>query len=312
MFKIRMLLAAGLALSPALALAKAHSHGAEHGGQVQKIGPYEAELVVKGTDAMLYVLDDKDKKDKNDNKDKSDDDEEDSCSGNDDEDADGLIAPSSTLANTSLAEEPGIVLKAKKKAKKDTKDSKDKKDKDDNKDESDDDEGTDECSGSGGNGAAGATSPATTSPATTSTAVLPMTEVTGTSAGGDSTIALADERVVLRIFPWMPSGITFKLRFLDPATVSAPPGKRAGSMVFRIEAQDASGTTLEVLPAEVNLSARYAERDVSGSSEQGVMLSRLNPVDNQWKAAPKLVRATDNNYVAASIMEPGVYAIHIP
>lgn len=62
MFNVRMLLVAALALSPALALAQAHSHGAEHGGQVQKIGSYEAELVVKGSDAMLYVLDDKEKK----------------------------------------------------------------------------------------------------------------------------------------------------------------------------------------------------------------------------------------------------------
>lgn len=62
MFNVRMLLVAALALSPALARAQAHSHGAEHGGQVQKIGSYEAELVVKGSEVMLYVLDDKEKK----------------------------------------------------------------------------------------------------------------------------------------------------------------------------------------------------------------------------------------------------------
>lgn len=62
MSKFRMILVAGLALSPALALAQAHSHGPQHGGQVQKIGAYEAELVVKGSDAFLYVIDDKEKK----------------------------------------------------------------------------------------------------------------------------------------------------------------------------------------------------------------------------------------------------------
>ncbi len=149
-------------------------------------------------------------------------------------------------------------------------------------------------------------------PATMPTGSLPLTEVTGTSTGGDSMIALVDERVILRIFSWTPSGITFKMRFVDPASVVAPPGKRVGNMVFRIEAQDASGMALDVLPAEVNLSARYADRDVAGSSEQNVTLSRLNPGDNQWKAAPKLTRAADNNYVAASIMEPGTYVINIP
>jgi len=62
MLKSRILLAAGLVLSPAVVLAQAHSHGAEHGGQVHKLGSYEAELVVKGTDAMLYVVDDKEQK----------------------------------------------------------------------------------------------------------------------------------------------------------------------------------------------------------------------------------------------------------
>ena len=62
MTRLRVLLAAGFILAPVLALAQAHSHGPQHGGQVQKIGAYEAELVVKGTDAMLYVVDDKEKK----------------------------------------------------------------------------------------------------------------------------------------------------------------------------------------------------------------------------------------------------------
>lgn len=39
-----------------------HSHAAAHGGQVKKVGAYEAELVVKGADVQLYLLDDKDRK----------------------------------------------------------------------------------------------------------------------------------------------------------------------------------------------------------------------------------------------------------
>ena len=38
-------------------------HGHPHqGGQTQMIGPYEAELVVKGSDVTLFILDDKDQK----------------------------------------------------------------------------------------------------------------------------------------------------------------------------------------------------------------------------------------------------------
>lgn len=40
----------------------AHSHAPPNGGQVQKIGKYEAELAVKGSQATLYVTDESDKK----------------------------------------------------------------------------------------------------------------------------------------------------------------------------------------------------------------------------------------------------------
>ena len=58
----RLILTAALALTPALARAQAHSHGSPNGGQVPKIGSYEVELVVKGADARLYLLDDKEQK----------------------------------------------------------------------------------------------------------------------------------------------------------------------------------------------------------------------------------------------------------
>lgn len=58
----RLLFALALSLAPGAALAQAHSHAAPNGGQIQKIGAYEAELVVKGSDVMLYVVDDKEQK----------------------------------------------------------------------------------------------------------------------------------------------------------------------------------------------------------------------------------------------------------
>ena len=166
-------------------------------------------------------------------------------------------------------------------------------------DEDEDDEGDD----------AGLTD---STPTTPPLADVPLTEVTGTSTGGDAVMALAGERVVVMMFPWMPTGVTLKIRGIDPATVSAVPGARVGSLVFRIEAQDATGKTLDRLPAEVNLSVRYTDQEVTGLSEQNVTLSQLGATDNQWKPAPKLVREATSNYVAASVTDLGTYAVHTP
>ncbi|NBJ13594.1 adenylosuccinate synthase [Microvirga arsenatis] len=64
MFLLRTMVVLGLALTPAAALAQGqgHAHAAANGGQIQKIGAYEAELVVKGADVMLYLVDDKEQK----------------------------------------------------------------------------------------------------------------------------------------------------------------------------------------------------------------------------------------------------------
>ena len=50
------------AAMPTWALAQAHSHAAPNGGQIQKIGSYEGELVLKGSDVTLYVVDANEKK----------------------------------------------------------------------------------------------------------------------------------------------------------------------------------------------------------------------------------------------------------
>lgn len=52
-----------LVLFSAGAVAQTGSHGHPHqGGQTQMIGPYEVELVAKGTEVTLFILDDKDQK----------------------------------------------------------------------------------------------------------------------------------------------------------------------------------------------------------------------------------------------------------
>ena len=55
------ILTAAVAAGPQLAFAQGgHTH-AHHGGQVQKIGRFEAELVVRGAEMTLHVLDENDR-----------------------------------------------------------------------------------------------------------------------------------------------------------------------------------------------------------------------------------------------------------
>jgi hypothetical protein len=140
----------------------------------------------------------------------------------------------------------------------------------------------------------------------------PLQQASGTSNGGDKTVATPGERVAIHMFSWMPAGVEVTIRPIDPNTVAAAPGTRAGDLVFAVEAKDASGTQLTALPAEVNLAVRYADDTVSGLNEGNLTLSRLDPATNQWQAAPKLVREPDSNYMAASVTQIGTYAVSAP
>jgi hypothetical protein len=181
---------------------------------------------------------------------------------------------------------------------------------DDNDNTEDDNDNVSDDDDNGGFVESAPVSPASSGPATLPE--LPTVEAAGTSTGGDSSIPLGVDRVVIRIFPWMPAGVTIKLRAVDPATVAAIPGNRVGNLVFRIDAQDATGRTLDALPAEVNLSVRYSDQEIRSLNESNVTLSRLSPLDNQWRPAPKLVPEASSNYIAASIVDLGVYAVHVP
>jgi len=140
----------------------------------------------------------------------------------------------------------------------------------------------------------------------------PLNVASGTSNGGDTIVATAGERVAIHIFPWMPSGVQVTIRPVDANSVSAAPGKRAGDLAFAVDALDASGTQLSSLPAEVNLAIRYADTTVSGLNEGNLTLSRLDPSTNQWQVSPKLVRAPESNYMAASITALGTYVVSAP
>lgn len=165
--------------------------------------------------------------------------------------------------------------------------------------------GDNTSTGSGGSTASNSSGPAIDDDALKQ----PLTAVSGTSTGGDSMVATPGERVAVRFFPWVPAGIQVTIRPVDGKTVPASPGKQAGDLTFAVEAKDASGATLTALPAEVNLAIRYADSTVSGLNEGNLTLSRLDPSNNQWQPAPKIVREPDSNYVAASITQLGTYAV---
>jgi hypothetical protein len=140
----------------------------------------------------------------------------------------------------------------------------------------------------------------------------PLAQATGTSTGADMLIATPGERVAIRMFSWMPAGVNVTIRPVDPTTAPAVSGTRAGDLLFVVEATDATGATLAVLPAEVNLAVKYADETVSGLNEQNLTLSRLDPATNQWTPAPKLVKEPDSNYLAASITQLGTYVVSAP
>ena len=116
----------------------------------------------------------------------------------------------------------------------------------------------------------------------------------------------------MQVFPWMPAGVTITIRLVDPTPPPPPPGTLVGNLIFRLEAQDASGTPLTALPAEVNLSVRYTDQDVAGLNKQQATLSWLDPADTRWKPAPKLATDPSTNYVAASVTALGTYALSVP
>jgi hypothetical protein len=141
---------------------------------------------------------------------------------------------------------------------------------------------------------------------------VPTTQDQAVTTGGDLQVVLSGDRVVVQVFSTIPSGITLTLRLIDPATEPAVPGTLAGDLMFRIEARDQQGAVLSLLPAEVNLSIRYTDADVAGRDDAGVTLARLDPGDNRWQTASRLLVDPDGNFLAASITELGTYAVYLP
>ena len=141
---------------------------------------------------------------------------------------------------------------------------------------------------------------------------VPVTEAQLVTTGMDATLALQTDRVMLQVFATMPSGMTLKLRLVDPLQYPSTPGIRAGNLIFVLEATDSAGMIQQVLPGEVNLSVRYTDADVTGLDDTATTMARLDQATSSWTTAPKLVTDPLTNYLAASVMDTGVYAVYVP
>jgi len=139
-----------------------------------------------------------------------------------------------------------------------------------------------------------------------------VTQATGVTTGGDASIALPGDRIAIRVFPWVPQGIALTVRLVDRAAISPPPAKPVGALVFQVEARDAAGGVLTVLPAEVNLSAHYTNQEAAGVSKNQVTLLWLDPTTSRWGPAPKVVTESAFNYVASSTTGLGTYCVCVP
>jgi hypothetical protein len=154
--------------------------------------------------------------------------------------------------------------------------------------------------------------PGPASAGTTSGPPAPEPEASGVSSGSELPITIGGDRIVVQIHPTMPAGITLFLKRVSRDLFPPVPGAGIADFVFTVEARDAAGGILLTLPAEVGLSVHYADREVTGLTKLNVTLSRLALEDFNWRAVPRQARDPMNNTVTASIVDLGVYAVHVP
>ena len=129
-------------------------------------------------------------------------------------------------------------------------------------------------------------------------------------AGQETTIALADSRIALKLFPNMPRDLTITVRYVDARELPPTPGPRLGPLAFEIRAQLPDGAELPTLPAEAHLSSRYPQEEAASLDKSRLVLARLNTATGQWEPAPKAAADPANNYVSATIIDLGTFVIY--
>lgn len=128
--------------------------------------------------------------------------------------------------------------------------------------------------------------------------------------GTDQTVALADSRVAVRVFPAMAQDVVVGISLVAPPAAPPLPAAQMGNLVFRVDVGPLNGGAFTTLPAEVHLSVRYADADLGGRDEAKLTIGWLDPSDNQWKPAPKQAADAKSNYLAATVMNGGIYAVY--
>ena len=130
-------------------------------------------------------------------------------------------------------------------------------------------------------------------------------------AGRDTSIASADGRITIRVFPTMSRNVQFTIVTpVEPTIVPANPGRRVGALLFQVTASECGGGAIAPLPAEVNLGVHYSDLDVGGLNEANFKLAWLDPADNTWKALQKQAPDPTANYVSATIMNTGFFVVY--
>jgi hypothetical protein len=110
----------------------------------------------------------------------------------------------------------------------------------------------------------------------------------------------------------MPAGTTLFLKQVQRDLFPPVPGAGISDFIFTLEARDAMGGILLTLPAEVQVSVHYTDREVVGLTKLNATLSRLALEDFNWRPVPRQARDPMNNIVTAPIVDLGVYALHVP
>lgn len=132
-----------------------------------------------------------------------------------------------------------------------------------------------------------------------------------TSPGQESTVTSDDGRVTVRVFGTMPRPIRMSIRLpLDAGVAPAPPGPVFGGLLFQVIAEECGGGPIPVVPAEVNLGARYADADAAGLYEASVTIARLDTNTNQWRAVEKQAADAAANFASATIADMGYYVVY--
>jgi hypothetical protein len=129
--------------------------------------------------------------------------------------------------------------------------------------------------------------------------------------GQDSSFASADGKFIVKVFGNMSRAIRLSVRLVDPSTVPGLPGTLVDRLVFEVLGEFCDGGgAIALLPQEINLGVKYSDADAAGLNEANFKIAALDPVDQQWVPEPKQAPDPGANFVSATIMRLGFFAVY--